>query len=99
MNTITDDQIAEIEEAAARKSSEGFLLVHNLSCYGILSLIARLREAERDAARYRWLKDQGHFRAMSMDMGGNHSWIGMGRAVGKGPTVDEAIDAAMKTQT
>ena len=61
--------------------------------------VQRLRAAEKDAARYRWLKDQGHFRAMSMDMGGNHSWIGMGRAIGKGPTVDEAIDAAIKTQT
>ena len=62
----------------------------------ILAIISRLRAAEMDAARYRWLKDQGHFRAMSMDMGGNHSWIGMGRAIGKGPTVDEAIDAAIK---
>ena len=65
----------------------------------VLALISRLRAAEMDAVRYRWLKDQGHFRAMSMDMGGNHSWIGMGRAIGKGPTVDEAIDAAIKTQT
>lgn len=49
----------------------------------------------RDAERYQFLKDQGHFRAMSIDMGGNHSWTGMGRHVGKGETVDAAIDAAM----
>ncbi|WP_217706418.1 hypothetical protein [Pseudomonas aeruginosa] len=49
----------------------------------------------KDAERYRFLKDQGHFRAMGIDMGGNHSWTGMGRNVGCGPTVDEAIDAAI----
>ena len=51
-------------------------------------------ELRKDAERYRFLKDHGHFRAMSMDMGGNHSWTGMGRNVGKGPRVDEAIDVA-----
>jgi len=50
----------------------------------------------KDAERYRWLKDQGHFRAMSIDMGGNHTWTGMGRNVGCGPTVDDAIDAALE---
>lgn len=60
--SITDEQIAEIEEAAASKMSEGFLLVHNLSCYDILALISRLRAAERDAGRYRWLCDgNGYF--------------------------------------
>lgn len=62
----------------------------------IRALLARLRAAEADAGRYRFLKDQGHFRAMSMDMGGNHTWVGMGRCVGNGPTVDAAIDSSMQ---
>lgn len=55
MNTITDDQIAEIERKVETKKSEGFLLAHNLSCADLLALIARLREAERDAKRLEWL--------------------------------------------
>ena len=61
----------------------------------VRSLEARLEKAEKDAARYRHLKGQGHFRAMSIDMGGNHRWTGMGRQVGKGQTIDEAIDTAI----
>lgn len=60
------------------------------------SLMARMRSMRADAERYRFLKDQGHFRAMSMDMGGNHTWVGMGRCVGRGCTVDAAIDTAMQ---
>ena len=56
-------------------------------------LRAEVEALRKDAERYRHLKDQGHFRAMSIDMGGNHSWTGMGRHVGKGQTVDEAIDS------
>ena len=52
-------------------------------------------EVEKDAARYRWLCEYGYFRAMSMDMGGNHSWTGAGRHIGKGVSIDAAIDAAM----
>ena len=93
MNTITDDQIAEIEAAVSFPQTRSYTDVENGT---VLALITRLREAERDAARYRWLKDQDHFRAMSMDMGGNHTWVGMGRCVGRGDTVDAAIDAAMQ---
>lgn len=58
-------------------------------------LRAEAEALRKDAERYRWLKDQGHFRAMSVDMGGNHAWAGMGRSVGAGGTVDAAIDTAM----
>lgn len=61
----------------------------------VRSLAERLEKAEKDAARYQHLERQGHFRAMSIDMGGNHSWTGIGRHIGKGPTIEEAIDAAI----
>lgn len=54
MNTITDDQIAEIERNAGFKNGEGFYLAHNIPCADLLGLIARLREVERwkaDASR------------------------------------------------
>lgn len=59
--SITDEQLAELERAALAKKSEGFLLVHNLSCNDMLALITRLRAAEADAARYRWLRDKPTF--------------------------------------
>ena len=57
MNTITDDQIAEIERNAGFKNGEGFYLAHNIPCVDLLGLITRLREAELDAARYRWIRE------------------------------------------
>jgi len=51
----------------------------------------------KDAERYRWLKTG--FRAMSLDMGGNHTWVQRSSSMLRGPSVDEAIDAAMKEQT
>lgn len=56
----------------------------------------RLNKAEKDAARYRHLVEAGAFRMMSPDMGGNHTWTGMGRPVGRGPTIDEAIDNSIE---
>ena len=47
MNTITDDQIAEIERNAEFKKGEGFYLAHNIPCADLLGLITSLREAER----------------------------------------------------
>ena len=55
VHTITDEQIAEIEKSALDKKSEGFLLTHNLSCDGLIALVARLREAEKDAARLEYM--------------------------------------------
>lgn len=62
------------------------------------ALRAEVDALRKDAERYRFLKDQGHFRAVSIDMGGNHAWTGMGRSVGRGATVDAAIDAALAAQ-
>lgn len=60
----------------------------------IADLEARLAAAEADAERYRHLKASGAFRAFSLDMSGKHTWIGVGRPIGEGSTIDEAIDAA-----
>lgn len=93
--TCTDDLLEEIEHYWPEELVGMGELVVYLSDYQKLK--DRLRTAEKDAERYRFLKDQGHFRAMSMDMGGNHTWVGMGRSIGNGPTTDAAIDAAMES--
>ena len=51
--SITDDQIAELERFLGFGGKT--LKVNTPPLRG---LITRLREAERDAARYRWLRDQ-----------------------------------------
>ena len=70
---------------------------------GLSELVERAEKAEAeverlraDAERYRWLR--ARYRAMSMDMGGNHSWVPDGRVMRelRGPTLNAAIDAALK---
>lgn len=57
----------------------------------IRALLADLERAEKDAERYRELKKR--FRVMSLDMGGNHTWILASSGWLKGPSMDEAVDA------
>lgn len=60
----------------------------------IAALEAENAELRKDAERYRWLRKQ--FRAMSLDMGGNHCWVQRSSGAIRGPSVDEAVDAALK---
>lgn len=57
----------------------------------IRALLADLERTEKDAARYRELKKR--FRAMSLNMGGNHTWVLASSGWLKGPSMDEAVDA------
>ena len=59
-------------------------------------LRAEVERLRADAERYQWLR--ARYRAMSMDMGGNHSWVPDGRVMRelRGPTLNAAIDAALK---
>lgn len=59
----------------------------------IRELIERLEAAEKDAARLGWLTKQ--FRAMSLDMGGNHCWVLARSGSIRGPNMIAAIDSAM----
>ena len=47
-----------------------------------------------DAERYRWLRR--HYIRSDPDMSGNHYWMAIGRTIGRGKTVEEAIDAALR---
>jgi len=57
----------------------------------IRALLADLERAEKDAERYRELKKR--FRVMSLDMGGNHTWVLASSGWLKGSSMDEAVDA------
>ena len=60
----------------------------------IRSLKAQLAEAQRDAERWRWLKDHARIFRQSPDMSGNHYWMVHATTTLRGPTLDAAIDAA-----
>lgn len=61
----------------------------------IAPLIERLEAAEKYAARLGWLTKQ--FRAMSLDMGGNHCWVLARSGSIRGPNMIAAIDSAMQS--
>ena len=54
----------------------------------------QLAEAQRDAERWRWLKDHARIFRQSPDMSGNHYWMVHATTTLRGPTLDAAIDAA-----
>ena len=87
MNTITDDQIAEIEHAATEQLEAG------LEPGFALALITRLREAERDAARYRWIREvaSGEYEDFDVVAG-----AAFDAAYGRARNFDLSIDAAMQ---
>lgn len=81
---ISDEQIAEIERGC-----------FDATPYAVEKLITRLREAEKDAARYRWLRDDatnldGWSPAVAVTDGSYVSYCLDGR------DLDEAIDTAMQ---
>lgn len=59
------------------------------------ALRAQLAEAQRDAERWRWLRNHARIFRQSPDMSGNHYWMVQTTTTLRGPTLDAAIDAAM----
>ena len=88
--SITDDQIAEIEldfQSARKLGREAYIDMQDGE-----ALIARLREAERDAARYQFLRESGKFSPSAF--GG---WaLNCGYTRTRPSLLDAAIDDAMK---
>ena len=58
------------------------------------NLRAQLAEAQKDAERWRWLRDHARIFRQSPDMSGNHYWMVQATTTLRGPTLDAAIDAA-----
>jgi hypothetical protein len=79
VTSITDEHLEEIEKAACRSYGETTIV----SKQEVASIIARLRAAEADAKRYRWIKD----------CDGEHIDVVIENP---GDGLDFAIDAAME---
>lgn len=58
----------------------------------------QLAEAQRDAERWRWLRDHARIFRQSPDMSGNHYWVVQTTTTLRGPTLDAAIDNAAHTE-
>ena len=87
--SITDEQIAEIEGEAIEAVQINWPT--SISGARILALISRLRAAERDAARYRWLRERGDACQWM-----NIIRIDLDEFVCQENALDLAIDTAMK---
>lgn len=91
---ISDEQLAEVEEIAFRDTATRV----TVKASDLRGLIARLRAAEADAKRYRWLRDSGRLLGDSMDSHADNFCVvtADGEDVMWFEQLDSAIDAAME---
>ncbi len=101
--SITDEQIAEIEEFCDGDWSADFEEVRGIKAGVLRALISRLRAAERDAERYRWLRNDALKMEvtapaiMVVDMVGHPVYRGAPwNSLLCDDDADSAIDAAMQ---
>ena len=80
--TITAEDLARLRELA---------IMDEFNSATALALLDRLEAAERDAARYRWLRETGAIKGVI-------EWVELGCAPHDLPAMDTAIDAAIATQ-
>ncbi|MBH9437773.1 hypothetical protein I5K88_04790 [Pseudomonas aeruginosa] len=94
---ISDEQLAELEGYSQHPA---FLGDEDsaITMGELRGLIARLRAAEADAKRYRWLRDSGRLLGDSMDSHADYFFVvtADGEDVMWFAQLDSAIDAAME---
>jgi hypothetical protein len=97
---ITDEQLAEMELRCREMQRDGGAIL--MSEEWLSGLIARLRAAEKDQARYLWLRNPDQDVSLVLDKVIGHKPLdefgGGGYALYEyraGEELDEAIDAAM----
>ncbi|HBO2239769.1 hypothetical protein OFL75_31875 [Pseudomonas aeruginosa] len=94
---ISDEQLAELEGYSQHPA---FLGDEDsaITMGELRGLIARLRAAEADAKRYRWLRDSGRLLGDSMDSHADYFFVvtADGEDVMWFEQLDSAIDAAME---
>lgn len=94
---ISDEQLAELEGYSQHPAFLGD--EDSATTMGELrGLIARLRAAEADAKRYRWLRESGRLLGDSMDSHADYFFVvtADGEDVMWFEQLDSAIDAAME---
>lgn len=94
VKSISDEDLAHVEEIAFRDTATRVTVKAN----DLRGLIARLRAAEVDAKRYRWLRDK------SADADGVYPMVSLTDDCGDqvsnwlfGMAVDKAVDEAMES--
>ncbi|HCF3534242.1 TPA: hypothetical protein NIC84_006231, partial [Pseudomonas aeruginosa] len=92
---ISDEQLAQVKEIAFRDTATRV----TVKASDLRGLIARLRAAEVDAKRYRWLRDSGRLLGDNMD---SHEYnfcvvTADGEDVMWFEQLDSAIDDAMES--
>ncbi|HFH2583022.1 hypothetical protein [Pseudomonas aeruginosa] len=97
VQSISDEQLAELEGYSQHPA---FLGDEDsaITMGELRGLIARLRAAEADAKRYRWLRDSGRLLGDSMDSHADYFFVvtADGEDVMWFEQLDSAIDAAME---
>ena len=91
---ITEAESALEEVAALRADLDRAIVNFGDAAATVCDLRAQLAEAQKDAERWRWLKDHARIFRQSPDMSGNHYWMVHATTTLRGPTLDAAIDAA-----
>lgn len=94
---MTTDEIMSLVDQCVEAEKNDYLSGEGSADYHRAALLKAVEELAADAARYRWLRNG--FRAMSLDMGGKHTWVQRSSSMLRGPSVDEAIDAAIAKAT
>lgn len=90
--SITDDLLAEIERHAINIADRDSGATPSINAEELAGLITRLRAAEADAARYRWLREQcGMSGSLTIAEVGSWELIPW-----SGDDIDAAIDTAME---
>ncbi|ENC9823518.1 TPA: hypothetical protein ACKQFK_004409 [Pseudomonas aeruginosa] len=96
VQSISDERLAEVESQYIGDRSRLDSTV--ILCGTLADIIARLRAAEADAKRYRWLRDSGRLLGDSMDSHADNFCVvtADGEDVMWFEQLDSAIDAAME---
>lgn len=96
---LTDTEIFMIgQKTRALEAGENGYILPAVFARAIEQAVLNSPEVQawkRDAERYQWLKKQ--FRVMSLDMGGNHSWI-LRCPLRDGRTIDAVCDKSMEQE-
>jgi len=80
-----EEEMKRMEKMLERRE----IMALGVTCKEMIELITRLREAEKDAARYRWLRDE-----LEQSQGGIALFDGCDHVCDIGLFIDEAMNAS-----
>lgn len=93
---IDIDELEKLCKYEINRGTANPYTVNENPIHAMQELITRLRQAEKDAARYRWLRDDASGLEMRAPLVFNADEYGTSSTVIDGEHLDVAIDEAMK---